>query len=50
MISFIDDHQEAYGVEPTRRVLPIARRPTTRMPPGAPIRTSNRLVLAATPC
>lgn len=24
MIAFIDDHREAYGVEPIRRVSPIA--------------------------
>ena len=27
MIAFIDDHREAHGVEPIRKVLPTARRP-----------------------
>jgi len=29
MIAFIDDHRDAYGVEPICRVLPIAQLPTT---------------------
>jgi hypothetical protein len=37
MIAFIDDHREAYGVEPICRVLPIARQPIMSISPGAPI-------------
>jgi len=36
MKAFIDEHRDAYGVEPIRRVLPIARRSITNMPPAGP--------------
>jgi hypothetical protein len=42
MIAFIDEQRGAYGVEPICRVLPIARRPTMRMSPGAPIQPGCR--------
>ena len=38
MIAFIDDHREAYGVEPICAVLPIAPSTYYAQPPGAPIR------------
>ena len=38
MIAFIDDHRQAYGVEPVCRVLPIApRRLIAPISPGEPI-------------
>jgi len=37
MIAFIDDHREAYGVEPICKVLPIARRPTMITSPSGAI-------------
>ena len=42
MIAFIDDHGQAYGVEPICRVLPIApstyhtMSPAALIPPGCP--------------
>lgn len=50
MIAFIDDHRQTYGVEPICRVLPIARRRTTPMPRGGPIRSGYRLGPSATRC
>ena len=39
MIAFIDDHREAYGVEPICKVLPIAPHPPIApMPQSGPIR------------
>lgn len=34
----IDEHRAAYGVEPIRRVLPIAPSPTTPTPRDAPVK------------
>jgi hypothetical protein len=50
MIAFIDEHREAYGVEPICRVLPIAapRRPITPMRRGVPIPASCQPALGAT--
>jgi len=44
MIAFIDDHREAYGVEPICRVLPIAPSTYMGMSPGRadPTRLSAR--------
>jgi len=49
MIAFIDDHREAYGVEPICKVLPIPRRPTMRMSPGGSTPASVRSVRGGTP-
>jgi hypothetical protein len=35
MIAFVDDHREAYGIEPICRVLPIAPSTYHVMPPDA---------------
>ena len=37
MIAFIDDHRQAYGVEPVCRVLPIAPSTYRAPSPGEPI-------------
>ena len=47
---FIDEHRDAYGVEPICKGCRSPHRPTTRMPRGAPIPASYWHGPGATPC
>jgi putative transposase len=49
MIVFIDDHRQAYGVEPICKVMPIAPSTYHAMPPGALIPPICPTGCAATP-
>jgi putative transposase len=49
MIAFIDDHREAYGVEPVCKVLPIAPSTYMRMSPSGLTPASVRPGRGGTP-